>query len=314
MGIVDFHTHAFPDSLASRAVAAIVQRSGMGAESDGTVGGLLGVMDRAGVERAVVHSIATKPEHFESILSWSVAVASGGTVPDASPQPASSRIDAEDSARPDPGAVAPKNASTRPGSGAGSGAGLGLGRIVPFASVHPDSPGAAEAVGRIARAGIRGIKLHPLYQSFAVDDPRVFPLYEAIAAERLILMMHAGYDIAFGKEDLASPARFVRVVERFPGLRLVLAHLGGWNWIDLFIERLAGKDLYIDTAFCSGYCSDAQRDRLLSRHSTDRILFGSDSPWARMDEHVRFVRALPVSDAVKEKILGRNAERFLADR
>jgi predicted TIM-barrel fold metal-dependent hydrolase len=102
------------------------------------------------------------------------------------------------------------------------------------------------------------------------------------------------------------------VVRQFPDLKMVLAHLGGWKDIDTFIECLAGEDVHIDTAFTAGYCTQAQRDAILSRHSTDRILYGSDSPWGDLKQQVGFVLEMPVSDEVKEKILCRNAERLLS--
>jgi predicted TIM-barrel fold metal-dependent hydrolase len=96
-------------------------------------------------------------------------------------------------------------------------------------------------------------------------------------------------------------------------LKLVLAHMGGWKWFDSFIELLAGKDVYIDTSFCVGYCTDAQSDAILSRHSMDRILYGSDSPWGWIEEQVGYVASWPVSDEVKEKIFWRNAEALLRE-
>ena len=185
-------------------------------------------------------------------------------------------------------------------------------RIIPFASIHPDTLDPAECVRKIAECGIKGVKLHPLYQRFAADDKRVFPLYEAIRDTGLILLTHCGYDISFGTQDLASPSRFASVARQFPGLKMVLAHFGGWKQTDLFVECLAGQDVYIDTAFTVGYCKEAQRDAILSHHSTDRILYGSDFPWGDLDRQIGFVLEMPVSDEVKEKILYRNAERLLS--
>ncbi|MBN1359960.1 MAG: amidohydrolase family protein [Sedimentisphaerales bacterium] len=69
--IVDFHTHAFPDALAGRAMKALLDEApGIRAYLDGTVGDLLHSMDRAGIERSVVCCIATKPEQYEPILRW----------------------------------------------------------------------------------------------------------------------------------------------------------------------------------------------------------------------------------------------------
>lgn len=80
MRIIDFHTHAFPDELAVRAVPALEAEADIKAVLDGTVSSLLASMDRAGIERSVVASIATKPAQFEPILEWSrkIAASSGG--------------------------------------------------------------------------------------------------------------------------------------------------------------------------------------------------------------------------------------------
>jgi predicted TIM-barrel fold metal-dependent hydrolase len=263
MKIIDVHTHAFPDRIAKRAMTALEEGSGVRPEADGTVAGLLELIERKGLAQAWLLNIATRKEQMDSILTWCRELASE--------------------------------------------------KLVPFASVHPEAPDLLEQIDKIAEAGIRGVKMHPMYQRFNVDDPKVFPMYEALAARGLVVQMHAGYDIAFADDDQAAPVRFATVVRNFPGLKLVLAHMGGWKWFDSFIELLAGKDVYIDTSFCVGYCTDAQRDAILSRHSMDRILYGSDSPWGWIEEQVGYVACWPVSDEVKEKIFWRNAEALLRE-
>ena len=84
--IIDFHTHAFPDALAARAIPALeheatVAGSEVKAFHDGTVRGLLASMDEAGIERSVLCSIATRPEQFGSILAWSKEIASERIIP-----------------------------------------------------------------------------------------------------------------------------------------------------------------------------------------------------------------------------------------
>ena len=69
-------------------------------------------------------------------------------------------------------------------------------RIEPFASVHPDTPNPAAAVERVAAAHLRGLKMHPMYQEFQLDDPRVEPIFAAARDCGLIVMLHAGFDIA----------------------------------------------------------------------------------------------------------------------
>lgn len=44
-------------------------------------------------------------------------------------------------------------------------------RIIPFASVMPTDEQAAALVRKIAAAGIKGVKIHPYYQRFVIDNP-----------------------------------------------------------------------------------------------------------------------------------------------
>jgi uncharacterized protein len=264
MTIIDFHTHAFPDSLAERAISSLAESADWQPEGDGTVAGLLRLMEQAGVDQSVLASVATKPEQLQPIIKWSLKIRSE--------------------------------------------------RIEPFASIHPDSPDVGADVAAVVAAGLKGVKLHAMYQRFKVDEPRLFPLYEALDAAGLIVLFHAGRDVAFGDDDSADPARVVSVVDQFPNLIIVLAHMGGWRTYDSFIQHLLGRDVYIDTAFSADFCKGDSLKTLLAKHSADRILFATDSPWGSMQQHLDYVNSFPVSDAVREKIFHGNAERLLASR
>ncbi len=69
--IIDFHTHAFPDNVAAKAIPALEKEGGIKANTSGTSSSLLASMDRAGIDRSLICSIATRPEQFNSILDWS---------------------------------------------------------------------------------------------------------------------------------------------------------------------------------------------------------------------------------------------------
>ena len=51
-----------------------------------------------------------------------------------------------------------------------------------FGSVYPTAENAVDELHRIKALGLKGVKFHPDYQEFFVDDPAVFPVYEAAAA------------------------------------------------------------------------------------------------------------------------------------
>jgi predicted TIM-barrel fold metal-dependent hydrolase len=87
--ITDFHTHAFPDSLADRAIATLQADCDQArAVLDGRVSSLLASMDKSGIHRSVICSIATKPDQFGKIVKWSRSIASDRIVPLASIHPA----------------------------------------------------------------------------------------------------------------------------------------------------------------------------------------------------------------------------------
>lgn len=90
MDIIDAHAHAFPDAIAKHAVTSLCGQ-GVWQElrnnHDGTVAGLLGSMDRAGIRRAVLCSVATKPTQVEKITDWSAMVASERLIAFASVHP-----------------------------------------------------------------------------------------------------------------------------------------------------------------------------------------------------------------------------------
>ncbi len=262
--VIDFHAHAFPDELAPRAVGGI--NAGLAeadrAVLDGTVGGLLASMDRAGIRRAVLWSVATKPTQAGPIIRWSRQVAGE--------------------------------------------------RIIPFASVHPDAPDPAADVAEVAAAGLKGIKLHPMYQGFAADERRAWPIYGAAQEAGLILGFHAGGDLSFPlDDDRASPTRILRVHRAFPRLRIVAAHLGGWQMWDEVARTLAGTDVYLETSYTFCSATEEQIERVLERHAPERVLFGSDSPWRDQVEALERTRAAFPDPDLRALVLEGNAERLL---
>lgn len=263
MRILDFHAHAFPDAIAPAAMrmlnAAVEQE--YAACLDGTLGDLLRSMDACGIEKAVLASIATRPQQFQSILDWSISIASG--------------------------------------------------RIIPFPSVHPADPDFAAHVDAIAEAGFKGIKLHPYYQDFDLDEERINPLYEAIARNGLVLLIHTGYDMAFERTRKANAARTLNVIERFPDLKFAASHLMAWEDWDDAKERALGKPIYTDISCSVQYMPPERARDLLSAHPAEYILFGTDSPWADQQDAIDAVRALDMGADWERAVFHDNAARLL---
>ncbi|MFA5843873.1 MAG: amidohydrolase family protein [Coriobacteriia bacterium] len=183
-------------------------------------------------------------------------------------------------------------------------------RIVPFGTIHPDMPDAPAEVERLAALGLRGIKLHPEYQTFVPDDPRMDALYEAVVGCGLVVLFHAGADINF-KTVRGTPEVFARLLDRHPRMRVVLAHMGGYMWWDEVEAHLLGRDVFFDTAYTLGHLPDERFVRMVEAHGSQRVLFGSDGPWTDAAEEVAHIRSLGLSSETCEAVLGGNAERLL---
>lgn len=184
-------------------------------------------------------------------------------------------------------------------------------RIIPFPSVHPADPSSAERVQEIADAGFKGVKLHPYHQQFDLDEERVFPIYEAAQARGLLILCHTGFDMAYPRDRKCDPIKIVRVLERFPELKLITTHLGAWEDWEEARRLLFGKPIYIETAFSLHMLSPEEAREMLLSHPREYLLFGTDSPWADQSTAVREVQALGLDPELQDAILYSNAARLL---
>lgn len=185
--------------------------------------------------------------------------------------------------------------------------------LIPFCSVHPLIPNIKELLTEMKNEGIKGVKHHPDYVGIEFDDERTYPLLSAVSDLGLPLVIHAGFDPVSPNKMHASPDAIVRVCDKFPDLKLIVAHLGGVLVWDEVIEKLCGRNIYIDTAFCCERVglSVEKAKEIFSKHPHERILFGSDAPWARPSEILDFLYKLELSEESFERMLHKNTERLL---
>lgn len=184
-------------------------------------------------------------------------------------------------------------------------------RIVPLPSIHPADPDAVTRVKQVADAGFAGIKLHPYYQNFFLDDPNLLPLFRALAESQLLVVCHTGYDIAFPRIRRCAPEQIDRLLRTVPTLRLIATHLGAWNdWQE--VERLLlGRPLYLDISYSLEELPAERARELILGHPEDYILFGTDSPWQDQTAALARLRGLELGRQREEKMLCENAERLL---
>jgi len=184
--------------------------------------------------------------------------------------------------------------------------------LIPMAAWHPDLTPDPSAIEVLKENGFRSIKLHPDYQNFYIDEKRMFPFYDAAQCAGMPVLFHAGIDRGLPSEIHATPQRIRNVHLKFPGLKIIAAHMGGEGNYNETEEFLLGEDIYFDTSFVLRKMPLAILERFLKRHPVERIVFGSDSPWSDQKQDLDyFLKLRFLSTDAMEKILGKNALELL---
>ncbi len=184
-------------------------------------------------------------------------------------------------------------------------------RVKYFCAMHPEYPHWKEELKRI-RDKSSGIKLQPSFQEFFVDDEKAFPLYEEIERLGLCLLFHSGDELSPEMVVRATPEKLLKVRQRFPGLKMIAAHFGGFRYWEDVKKYLLGKDIYFDTSAFLGYLPDSEARQLILSHPADRILFGTDFPIRDQKIDLDHLEKLGLAENLKEKILCKNAQKLLA--
>ena len=179
-----------------------------------------------------------------------------------------------------------------------------------FGAMHPAHPDPATEIERLAALGLRGVKMHPEFQSFRPDEDRMAPIYEGLMRHGLAVLFHAGADIALDSVN-STPAVFARVLDACPGLRVALGHMGGWQQWDEVLEVLAGRDVVFETSFTLAFIGADRFLELVRAHGAERVAFGSDGPLGDAAGELEAIGALALDEDERAEILWGTAERFL---
>ena len=205
-------------------------------------------------------------------------------------------------------------------------------RLLSFGGIHPDNENYREILKGLIRDGIKGIKLHPLYQGVAIDDIRNLRIIENACELGMIVVIHAGRDLSF-PGDLVSPERISRMLDEIHPDKMVLAHMGSYAQWDEVYDILCGRGAYLDTSFALNPVrpmTDSEEGlkrlkenpilvpsltqekfiKMVKKNGVDRILFASDSPGCDQKETYELVN-LCLEEKDKNAVFFENALKLL---
>jgi predicted TIM-barrel fold metal-dependent hydrolase len=178
--------------------------------------------------------------------------------------------------------------------------------FIGFGTLHPQLVDMKAEADRIIALGLQGVKLHPEFQNFNIDDLEMMPVYKAVEG-KLPILMHMGDE----NRDSSSPQRLRKVLELFPRLTFVAAHLGGYQMWDESMEYLVGENVYLDTSSSLYMLNKERAKEIIRRHGVHKVLFGSDYPMWSIEEELQRFLDLELTQEEQELILWKNASSLL---
>ena len=200
--------------------------------------------------------------------------------------------------------------------------------IFSFGCIHPDYENWKSELGRVAQLGLKGVKIHPVYQGVNQNDIRYIRILERAGELGLIVVAHAGLDIGFPGTVNSTPSMIADAIKQAGPVKFVAAHMGSWKLWDEVDELLSLPNVYVDTAFSLGNIVPRENDShyiendstlltdekfcgLVRRFGAERVLFGSDNPWDSQKTAAEKVRNSGLTQMELDKIFCENAQNLL---
>ncbi|MBW2618127.1 MAG: amidohydrolase [Deltaproteobacteria bacterium] len=190
-------------------------------------------------------------------------------------------------------------------------------KFIGFAGFDPNQDQApAEIEFAVRELGFKGVKTIAATVELDINDPAYYPAYAKAQELGVPLLTHTGVgSLLLGyRAKHVSPLMIDDVALDFPDLKIICAHLGAENFMEVHALLRRHANVYADLSFwpLNPRYVDLIPWPLFEETVPDKLLLGSDYPCGQTPaEAVEAVRRLPVSDGFKAKILGQNAARLL---
>ena len=199
--------------------------------------------------------------------------------------------------------------------------------LIHFGCMHPDYEDYKKELKRLKDGGVLGIKLHPLYYDYTLDDIRYLRIIDCASELGLITLTHTGLDPLFMDKRLAQVDHILNVIDQVHPENFVLAHLGNAGFMAHTEEYLVGAPVYMDLGYALIFHGEKDHivnqvpgltkvtkdriERIIRKHGADRILFATDSPWQGQQQYLDYFAELDLTEEERVKVLGKSAKKLL---
>jgi predicted TIM-barrel fold metal-dependent hydrolase len=173
--------------------------------------------------------------------------------------------------------------------------------VTQFLWVNPLDPHHMDHLERnIGGYQVKGIKLHQAWDSFAIDGNEFNQLAEVAGAHNIPVFIHL-----YSKKETW---KLLQYAKKNREVTLIVAHMLG---LDIFKqERKSLSNLYFDTSG-SERVRGKDIQEAIGLFGYDHVIFGTDTPYASIDDQINKIKHLNLSDNVVEHIFRMNIMNVL---
>lgn len=184
-----------------------------------------------------------------------------------------------------------------------------------FGTLHPLDPDLETEVNWLADRGFAGVKVHPNFQLGAVTSPMLekcmVNIYEMLNERKMILFACTYMPEEIRQNQALTATHLCSIAERYSQMPVVAAHLAGMMNFSAAMRAVAGAPLYVDLSSSLHLVPKADLLDFIERHGTDRVLFGTDTPYMSQEEVLKWFDQLGLPAEPRRLIAGENARRLL---
>ena len=177
-----------------------------------------------------------------------------------------------------------------------------------FGTLHPDSDDIQGDFDYLIELGLKGVKLHPDFQRFAMNEERAFKIGEVVRDGKVPMLVHCG-DFRY---NYSNPKQIKPFLDEFPEIPFIGAHFAGWSIWEEATEKLAGTpNLYVDLCSSLYDLSPETAVKLIHAYGSDRVLWGTDYPMWESVSEMKYFNKLDLTESERSQILYENAAKLL---
>jgi predicted TIM-barrel fold metal-dependent hydrolase len=177
-------------------------------------------------------------------------------------------------------------------------------RLIGFVRINPLLEDCVKTVEFYIREhGFKGIKLHPMQDSYQALDPAAQRILETAAKLKVPVMIHSGTD------PWTMPGQIADLADTYSEVPVIMLHSGHNQLYQHTIPSARRvNNLILETSGHPGWQIFKTAVDLLG---SERLVYGSDWPCASMRAELMKIKGLPIGSKDKENILGGTIARIL---